>query len=181
MKDIKWTRLEQVLNAFADEVIAKAKENLANNNTNATGQLSQSLDDYKDQRVKIEEDRFQVFIALEDYWKYIEYGTGPSHVKEGVDDFNVVHLGVQHSGEPTAQYWPPIDAIRNWVSNKPGVPKDDAFAYAVQGKIHRDGIEPKPFLEPAIEFVLPRYEDLITQAIEDDVDEWVNGVLDQTL
>lgn len=181
MEDIKWTRLEQVLNAFADEVIAKAKENLANNNTNATGQLSQSLDDYKDQRVKIEEDRFQVFIALEDYWKYIEYGTGPSHVKEGVDDFNVVHLGVQHSGEPTAQYCPPIDAIRTWMTNKPGVPKDDAFAYAVQGKIHKEGIEPKPFLEPAIEFVLPRYEDLISQAIEDDVDEWVNGVLDQTL
>lgn len=181
MEDIKWTRLEQVLNAFADEVIAKAKENLANNNTNATGQLSQSLDDYKDQRVNIEEDRFQVFIALEDYWKYIEYGTGPSHVTEGVDDFNVVHLGVQHGGEPTAQYWPPIDAIRNWASNKPGVPKDDAFAYAVQGKIHKEGIKPKPFLEPAIEFVLPRYEDLISQAIEDDVDEWVNGVLDQTL
>ena len=181
MEDIKWTRLEQVLNAFADEVIAKAKENLANNNTNATGQLSQSMDMDKDKRVNIEEDRFQVFIALEDYWPYLEYGTGPSHVKEGVDDFNVVHLGVQHSGEPRAQYWPPIDAIRNWVSNKPGVPKDDAFAYAVQGKIHRDGIEPKPFLEPAIEFVLPRYEDLINQAIEDDVDEWVNGVLDQTL
>jgi len=181
MEDIKWTRLEQVLNAFADEVIAKAKENLANNNTNATGQLSQSLDDYKDQRVNIEEDRFQVFIALEDYWKYIEYGTGPSHVTEGVDDFNVVHLGVQHGGEPRAQYWPPIDAIRNWASNKPGVPKDDAFAYAVQGKIHKEGIKPKPFLEPAIEFVLPRYEDLISQAIEDDVDEWVNGVLDQTL
>lgn len=181
MNDIRWAHLEAVLNAFADEVIAKAKENLANNNTNATGQLSQSLDDYKDQRVNIEEDRFQVFIALEDYWKYIEYGTGPSHVTEGVDDFNVVHLGVQHGGEPTAQYWPPIGVIKTWVSNKPGVPKDDAFAYAVQGKIHKEGIEPKPFLEPAIEFVLPRYEDLISQAIEDDVDEWVNGVLDQTL
>lgn len=181
MEDIKWTRLEQVLNEFADEVIMKARENLAANNTNATGQLSQSLDDYKDQRVKIEEDRFQVFIALEDYWKYIEYGTGPAHVAEGVDEFNVVHMGVQHSGEPRAQYWPPISAIREWVSNKPGVPKEDAFAYAVQGKIHRDGIEPKPFLEPAIEYVLPRYEDLINQAIEDDVDEWVNGVLNQTL
>ena len=181
MEDIKWTRLEQVLNAFADEVIEKAKENLANNNTNATGQLSQSMDMDKDKRVNIEEDRFQVFIALEDYWKDIEYGTGPSHVKEGVDDFNVVHLGVQHSGEPRAQYWPPIDAIRNWVSNKPGVPKDDAFAYAVKGKIHRDGIEPKPFLEPAIEFVLPRYEDLINQAIEEDVSNFVLELVEKEM
>lgn len=181
MEDIKWTRLTEVLNEFADEVIKKARENLSNNNTNATNQLSNSMDMNKDERVNIEEDRFQVFIALEDYWKDIEYGTGPSHVKEGVDDFNVVHLGVQHSGEPRAQYWPPIDAIRNWVTNKPGVPKDDAFAYAVKGKIHKEGIKPKPFLEPAIEFVLPRYEDKINQAIEEDVSNFTLELVEKEM
>lgn len=177
--NIEWTHLRETLYSFAEDVISKARENLADNGSNATYNLSNTLGE--DIVIDIDDDHFSVKISIADYAWYIEYGTGPSHVKEGVDDFNVVHLGVQHSGEPTAQYWPPIDAIRNWVSNKPGVPKDDAFAYAVQGKIHKEGIKPKPFLEPAIEFVLPRYEDLITQAIEDDVDEWVNGVLDQTL
>lgn len=177
MEDIKWTHLEQVLNEFADEVIAKARENLDNNGSNATGQLSLSMDENADQRVKIEDGRFQVFLALADYWKYVEYGTGPSHVTEGVDEFNVLHLGVQHGKEPRAQYWAPIGVIKEWVANKPGVPKDDAFAYAVQGKIHNEGVEPKPFLEPAIEFVLPRYEELIDQAIQDDVQEYIEGVL----
>lgn len=177
MDDIKWINLERVLNEFADEVVAKARENLADNNGNATGQLSQSMDNDRDKRVKIEDDRYQVFIALEDYWTFSEYGTGPSHVTEGVDEFNVLHMGVQHTGEPRAQYWPPIDAIRNWVQNKPGVPKEDAFAYAVQGKIHKEGIKPKPFLEPAIEFVLPRYEELINQAIEEDVENWIKEAI----
>lgn len=179
MEDIEWNNLERVLNEFADAVIQKAKENLSKNGTNATGALSQSMDQNKDERVKIEEDRFQVFIALEDYWKYIEYGTGPAHVKEGVDEYNVIHLGVQHGGDKRPQYWPPIGVLRNWVNVK-GLGGDRDLPYAVQGKIHRDGIEPKPFLEPAIEETLPRYEDAINQAIEDDVDAYVESVLNDT-
>ena len=179
MEDIKWTRLTEVLNEFADEVIEKAKENLDNNGSNASKNLYNTLG--AEREIEITDDHFSVKIGIEDYAWYLEYGTGPSHVKEGVDDFNVVHLGVQHSGEPRAQYWPPIDAIRNWVSNKPGMPKDDAFAYAVQGKIHRDGIEPKPFLEPAIEFVLPRYEDLINQAIEEDVSNFILELVEKEM
>ena len=178
MEDIKWIHLEAVLNEFADEVIAKARENLDNNGSNATGQLSLSMDENADQRVKIEDGRFQVFLALADYFKYVEYGTGPSHVTEGVDEFNVLHLGVQHGKEPRAQYWAPIGVIKEWVANKPGVPKDDAFAYAVQGKIHAFApLFLQILQEPAIEFVMPRYEELIDQAIQDDVEEYIEGVL----
>ena len=180
MEDIVWNNLERVLNDFADAVIQKARENLEKNGTNATGALSQSMDQNKDERVKIEEDRYQVFIALEDYWKYIEYGTGPAHVKEGVDEYNVVHLGVVHGGEPRAQYWPPIGVIRNWVNVK-GIGGDESTPYAVQGKIHRDGVEPKPFLEPAIEETLPRYEDAINEAIEADVEAYVLGTINENL
>lgn len=169
MDDIKFNNLERVLNEFADEVIMKARENLDANGSNATHQLYDNLD----KEVKIDDDRMQVFLALEDYWKYLEFGTGPAHMAEVI--------GETPQAEPRAQYWPRIEPLKEWVANKPGVPKEDSFAYAVQGKIHKEGIEPKPFLEPAIEYVLPRYEDLINQAIEDDVDEWVNGVLDQTL
>lgn len=176
MEDIKWENLERVLNEFADAVVQKARENLERNGTNATGALSQSLDDHRDERVKIEEDRYQVFIALEDYWRYIEYGTGPAHVKEGVDEFNVLHLGVQHTGEPRAQYWPPIGVLRTWANVK-GLGGDESFPYAVQGKIHKEGVEPKPFLEPAIEETLPRFEDAIREAIEADVEAYVKEAI----
>lgn len=175
MNEIRWTHLEAVLNEFIDEVIAKARENLDNNGSNATKNLYNTLGE--ERQVEITDDHFSVKIGIEDYAWYIEYGTGPSHVTEGVDEFNVLHMGVQHGKEPRAQYWAPIGVIKEWVANKPGVPKDDAFAYAVQGKIHKEGVEPKPFLEPAIEFVLPRYEELINQAVQDDVEEYIEGVL----
>lgn len=177
MDDIKWTNLRKVLEEFADEVIRKARENLANNGTNASGELSRNMD----KEIRIEDDRFQVFLALEDYWKYIEYGTGPSHVKEGVDEFGVVHLDVQHGLERRQQYWPKISAIKEWVSVKPGVPKDDSFAYAVKGKIHNEGIKPNPFLEPAIEYVLPRFEERITEAIEMDVQDYIEGSVEDAM
>lgn len=165
MEGIKFTNLERVLNDFADEVIAKARENLDANGSNATHQLSDNME----KEVKIEDDRMQVFIALEDYWKYLEFGTGPAHMAEVI--------GVDPQAEPRAQYWPRIGPLKEWVANKPGVPKEDSFAYAVRGKIHKEGAKPHPFLNPAIEYVLPRYEQLFTEAIEQDVQDYLTNSL----
>lgn len=165
MDDIKFNNLERVLNEFADEVIMKARENLDANGSNATHQLYDNLD----KEVKIDDDRMQVFLVLEDYWKYPEFGTGPAHMAEVI--------GVTPQAEPRAQYWPRIEPLKEWVANKPGVPKEDSFAYAVQGKIHASGATAHPFLNPAIEYVLPRYEDLFAQAIEQDVEDYLTNNL----
>lgn len=163
MADIEWNNLTRVLNEFADEVIMKARENLDENNSNATHQLYDTMD----KEVIVDEDRFQVFIALEDYWTFLEYGTGPSHLRE--------EIGGPLTPDPRQQYWPKIGPLKEWVQNKPGVPKEDGFAYAVREKIHKEGATPHPFLTPAIEYVLPRYEELIGQAVEQDVNDFLEN------
>ena len=158
--DIKWTNLERVLNEFADEVITTARGNLDTNNTNA----SHNLYDTMEKIIEIGDDRFSVKISLADYWRYVEEGTGPGHVPDA-----------------RGQYWPKIGPIKEWVSVKPGVPKDDAFAYAVRGKIHASGTTAQPFFQPAVDEALARFEIRIEEAIEQDIYDYINGLVSKGL
>jgi HK97 gp10 family phage protein len=158
--NIKWTHLEEVLNEFADQVIQKARENLAANGTNATNNLSDTIEKI----VEIGDDTYSVKLSLADYWRYVEEGTGPGHIPDA-----------------RAQYYPKIQPLKEWVSVKPGVPKDDSFAYAVRGKIHASGTTAQPFLEPAKEEVLARFELLINQAIEQDVSDYIEELVETKL
>lgn len=156
--DIKWTTLDRVLNEFADRFIELARENLDKNNTNASNTLYGSFDKIID----IGEDHFTVSISLEDYWKYIEEGTGPAHLPDA-----------------RAQYWPKIGPLKEWVSIKPGVPKDPGFAYAVRWKIHEEGTQPQPFFEPAKERTIRDFEMRINLAIEEDVSNYILEIVEK--
>lgn len=158
--DIKWTNLERVLNEFADEVITTARGNLDTNNTNA----SHNLYDTMEKIVEIGDDRFSVKISLADYWRYVEEGTGPQHIPDA-----------------RGQYWPKIGPIKEWVSVKPGVPKDDAFAYAVRGKIHASGTTAQPFFQPAVDEALARFEIRIEEAIEQDIYDYIESLVSKGL
>lgn len=155
--DIKWTHLTEVLNQFADRFIELAKQNLENNGSNASHNLSNSIEKI----IEIGEDHFTVSISLEDYWKYIEEGTGPAHLPDA-----------------RAQYWPKIGPLKEWVSIKPGVPKDPGFAYAVRWKIHEEGTEPQPFFEPAKEEAIRQFSKAIDEAIAKDVDDWLTEIVE---
>lgn len=163
--NIKWINLERVLNEFADAVIAKARQNLDENGSNASYNLYRSFDELE-QRVTIGEDYFSVKISLADYWTYVEEGTGPQHLPDA-----------------RSTYWPKIQPLKEWVSIKPGVPKDDSFAYAVRGAIrfgtkdHPPGTKPKPFFKKAVDEMLAYYEPLIDKAIEDDVSDYINDAV----
>lgn len=153
--DIKWTNLERVLNEFADRFKELARQNLENNNTNASGNLRDSLDELV-KNVEIGEDWYSVKVSLADYWTYIEEGTGPGHVPDA-----------------RSQYWPKIEPLKEWANTKPGVPKDPGFPYAVRWKIHEEGTEPQPFVAPAKEQAIREFSAAIDQAIEADVDEYI--------
>lgn len=157
MTDIVWRNLERVLNEFADTFIELARENLDKNNTNASNTLYGSFDKIID----IGEDHFTVSISLEDYWKYIEEGTGPAHLPDA-----------------RAQYWPKIGPLKEWVSIKPGVPKDPGFAYAVRWKIHEEGTEPQPFFEPAKQEAIRQFSQAIDDAIAQDVSDWLEEIVE---
>ena len=94
--DIKWTKLTEVLNEFADTFIQIVRDNLQANGTNASYDLYNSFQKI----IEVGEDSFSVKIQLEDYWKYVEEGRGPGK-------------------------YPPPDAIRSWIEVKPVVPQAD--------------------------------------------------------
>ena len=168
--DIKWLHLEQVLNELADAVIQKARENLDANNSNATHNLYDTMEAIIQMPSDENNNYFTVSISLADYWRYLEEGTGPQHIPDA-----------------RAEYWPRIQPLKDWVSVKPGVPKDDAFAYAVRGAIrfgtssHPPGTKPHPFFQPAVDAVLPLYEPLIELAIQDDINDFIEDTVNDMM
>lgn len=158
--DIKWDKLRETLNNFADYFIQSARNNLSDNNTNASFALYNSFEKI----IEIGDDWFSVKISLEDYWRYVEEGTGPAHVPDA-----------------RAQYWPKIQPLIDWVQHKEGLPQVEGFAYAVRGKIHKEGTEPQPFFEPAKQDAIARFELAIDLAIAEDVDNYVLSKVDEYL
>lgn len=155
--DIKWNNLEAVLNEFADEVIGRARQNLDANGTNASHELYDSLEKI----VEIGDDSFKVSISLADYWTYVEHGRGPGK-------------------------YPPPGVIENWITVKPVTPRTGVdgktpsvkqLAFLISRKIAEEGTEAQPFLEPAVDDVLARFENAIAEAIEMDVAEYIEGLV----
>lgn len=151
--EIKWNHLEQVLNDFADRFIELARQNLTNNQSNASHELYNSLEKI----IEIGEDHYSVKISLADYWEFLEHGRGPGK-------------------------FPPPPAIQNWIEVKPvtpvpGVdgktPTVQQLSFLIGRKIAREGTEPKPFFEPAKQQVLQELSDAIDQAIDDDIADFI--------
>lgn len=115
------TSIQNITNQFVSEL----KNALTNTNTNASGKLSNSITGL----VKQDGKYINISIQLEDYWKYIEYGTKP--------------------------HFPPIDKIRQWIKVKPVLPRaidgklptENQLAYLISRKISKVGTKPQPFLK----------------------------------
>lgn len=105
----------------------------------------------------------QVSLNLQDYWKYIEFGTAP--------------------------HWPPLDAIEKWILVKPVDPYPDErgrkptpreLARKIRWKISQEGTEGSEDLLKAVEEINARYEQRIEDAIAADMDAMAGDML-QTL
>lgn len=116
------TSIQNITNQFVSEL----KNALTG--TNASGTLSNSITGL----VKQNDKYINISIQLEDYWKYIEYGSKP--------------------------HFPPIDKIREWIKVKPVLPQpingklptENQLAYLISRKISKVGTKPKPFLNNTI-------------------------------
>lgn len=114
---------------ITDSFVNELKAKLESNGTNASGDLSKSIKGI----VKFDGKYVTVSIRLNEYWKYIENGTKP--------------------------HFPPVDAIKKWISVKPVLPRplksgklptDNQLAYLIGRKISKVGTKAKPFLKPTI-------------------------------
>lgn len=114
---------------ITNNFVVELKNKLKANDSYASGDLVNSIRGVVKQNGKY----IVISIQLEDYWKYIENGTKP--------------------------HFPPLDAIRRWISVKPVLPRplpngklptDNQLAYLIGRKISKVGTKAKPFLKPTI-------------------------------
>lgn len=161
MEDIKWTRLTEVLNEFADAFIQNARNNLEANQSNASYNLYNSFEKV----IEVGEDYFKVSISLADYWQYLEGGRGPGK-------------------------FPPVDKIKEWIEVKPvnptplsngKTPSVEQLSFLISRKIANEGTEGKPFFEPAKEQTIREFEDKINQAIEEDVSNFILSLVEKEM
>lgn len=141
---------------ITDSFVNELKAKLESNGTNASGDLSKSIKGI----VKFDGKYVTVSIRLNEYWKYIENGTKP--------------------------HFPPVDAIKKWISVKPVLPRplasgklptENQLAYLIGRKISRFGTKHKPFLnntKEEFDLVGKVYNatlELITKQLEQEINE----------
>lgn len=146
------TTIQNIINEFTDTL----KSVISSNGSNASGTLSKSITGI----VKMNDKYLTVSISLEDYWKYIEYGTNP--------------------------HFPPVDKIREWIRVKPVLPRplasgklptENQLAFLIGRKISKLGTKPKPFLnntKEEFDLVGKVYNatlELITKQLEQEITE----------
>lgn len=115
---------------ITNDFVVELKNKLKANDSYASGDLVNSIRGIVKQNGKY----VVISIQLEDYWQYVENGR-------------------------KAGKYPPINAIKNWISVKPVLPRplksgklptDNQLAFLIARKISKVGIKPKPFLKPTI-------------------------------
>ena len=139
---------------ITNNFVLELKNRLTANDSNASGKLAKSIKGVVKQNGKY----VVISISLEDYWKYVENGTKP--------------------------HWPPVDAIKKWISVKPVLPRPlksgklpttDQLAYLIGRKISKTGTKAKPFLKPTLssfDLVGKVYDEvvkIINKEIEEDL------------
>lgn len=100
-------------------------------------------------------------IELPDYWKYVEHGRRPGK-------------------------FPPPDAILSWIERKQILPRPvngitpslDSLAYLIGRKIATEGIPPGNQLDNAMEEAWEKYEAIINEAIEKDIQEKISQYIE---
>lgn len=160
MEGIEWTNLLQTLREMQIWEADRYKQRLKESDRVATGKLYDSVKALQENIVvTVEGDRdiFEVYLQMEDYWKYIESGTRP--------------------------HWPPVSALMDWVKVKRSslierfkgkskrIPTDKQLAFLVARSISIKGTEGKPDLKMTLDEANKFWKQKIIEAINKDVKE----------
>lgn len=145
------TNIQRVLETLGDQIIDVYRRKLYDGGSNASGLLGNSLSCV----VKTEEGVYDLYILMQDYWKYVEYGRQPGK-------------------------FPPLDVIKQWIQIKPVIPNirngklptTDQLTFLISRSIARNGIPAKNYLGNTLtEFEYdPQFYEAIHKDIERNVD-----------
>ena len=163
MADMKYTHLEAALRAYGQEVADRYKEKLVAEGKNATSSLYQSVRPM----LVSSESGYILYLALQDYWKYLERGTrmqGP----------------FRQRGK-----FPPVEPFKRWIQAKGivpyrgkngKIPTQDQLAYMIARKVWLVGTRPYWFLRDSL---APdsEVEARMREAVQADIEDWINETL----
>lgn len=149
MELINLNNVMEVLEQYAQEVRNRYQDRLIQDDRIASGDLLNSVE-YQVVRNGM---TYEVQLRLEDYWKYVEYGTKP--------------------------HFPPMDKILEWIRVKPVLPRPNdngdlptpqQLAYLIARSISLHGTEGTEDLEETLLDINQRYKDKLVIALHQDMD-----------
>ena len=161
---LNFDNLRAVLEEYGEAVAQRYKDNLVRDKRPASGRLTDSISTH----VKVDGGDYVVQMDLEEYWKWLESGTG------GRSPAAKIH-------NPNRKF-PPVSALLQWVRVKPGLPRpseltEEQFARKIAGKIYWYGTEGKPSLEDAKRDVTAEWRTRIEAALQHDMYDYIKKVL----
>ena len=164
MEDIiNWTNLKAALDAYAAEVEEILKEKITAGDHIASHKLINTLE----YQVDIGGGAVSVSLSFENYLKYLDLGTKPHFPPIGNGDDGTGILS-----------WVRAKKLVQKAKTYDGkLPTEKQLAYLIARKISKVGTEPTHIMTDAIEEVNARYELIIGDAIEKDLDEGINAIL----
>ena len=149
MELINLNNVMEVLEQYAQEVRNRYQDRLIQDDRIASGDLLNSVE-YQVVRNGM---TYEVQLRLEDYWKYVEYGTKP--------------------------HFPPMDKILEWIRVKPVLPRPNEngdlptpqqLAFLIARSISEHGTEGTEDLEETLLDINQRYKDKLVIALHQDMD-----------
>ena len=156
--------LRAVLEEYGKAVAEQYKANLKRDGRPASHKLENSIETF----VEVDGQDFVVRMRLEEYWKYIEYGT------KGWLTGN------------TQRKFPPVSALLNWIQVKPVIPRPDAngriptpqqLAFLIGRKIRDFGTQGRADLTEAKMEVTEQWRERIEAALQHDMYDYIRKVL----
>ena len=128
----------------------------------------------------IQELRRTKAIASGDLLKSIQFDVKPTDDGGAIVTLNGNdYITYVDKGRKPGRY-APTSALKQWIKTK-GIATDDAkvtaVAFAINNKIKRQGIKPRPVLERAYSNGLPMYDKIIDDNLNKDLDTYLNQTL----
>jgi hypothetical protein len=156
---MEFTHLEKVLREYAERVKATYQDYLDSEGVNASGSLRDSISI----GVDVDGHRYDVFLNLNKYWKWIEGGRPPT----------------QNNGDGELRR-----AILDWIRVKPvlptpfngKLPTEEQLAYLISRKIHQEGYEGKGLLKQSVNDN-EDFLNVVQYAMLEDIERDINEVL----
>lgn len=160
--------LDALMRDMMQDVADQLKERLKVRDINTTSlSLSQSI---RPKAPRNEDGGVTIEIEANTYWKFINYGVNGSEKSHGAPNWGTQpKTGVSFHQE--ILNWIPKRGVIAKPDENGNIPSYEELAWAIQGKIRRDGKEPKPFYNDVINqklvsYMKPQIEALIGRAIQ---------------